>query len=70
MHGNSWGGTFDLNWDNNIVYNFPHVLELCFISKSLINTAILDTNKFPMVGLDSSNRHDIPDIDLYWINSY
>lgn len=74
IHGNSWGGTFNLNLipntDNNItVKNFPHVLELSFVSKYLVQSLSLDTNKFPITGLDTSNRPDTPDIDLYWVNA-
>jgi hypothetical protein len=74
VHGNSWGGTFDLNLipDSNnsiIVKNFPHVLELSFISKHLVQNISLDTNKFPIIGLDTSNRPDTQDVDLYWVNT-
>jgi hypothetical protein len=74
IHGNSWGGTFDLNLipnsDNSvIVKNFPHVLELSFVSKHIVDNLCVDYTKFPILGLDTSNKPDAPDIDLYWVNS-
>lgn len=74
VHGNSWGGKFDLNLTPNIqdgiiVKNFPHVMELSFISKNIIDSFELEKSKFPVPNLDTSNKPDIDDIDLYWINA-
>lgn len=73
IHGNSWGGTFDLNLNNNqdekIITKFPNVLELTFISKDLVESYDIDKNKFPINGLDNTNRNNYPDIDLYWVNN-
>lgn len=74
VHGNSWGGMFDLNLtphvsDGILIKRFPHVLELSFISKHLVSNYSIDKGKFPVDGLDNTNRHDSPDIDLYWINA-
>ena len=72
IHANSWGGTFDLIIsDSNIpikISHFPHVMELSFINKKVIDCYKLENQTFPQIGLDSSNRSDYPDIDLYWIN--
>ena len=72
-HGNSHGGVFDLNLtpdarDSMPINRFPNVLELTFISKHLVNNYSIETGKFPTKSLDSSNRPDFTDIDLYWIN--
>lgn len=74
IHGNSWGGTFDLNLtpqinDGIIVKNFPIVMELSFVSKHLVEKYILETEKFPVEGLDNTNRQDMEDINLYWVNA-
>jgi hypothetical protein len=74
IHGNSWGGTFDLNLiphmnDGITIKGFPHVLELTFISKHLVEKFQVDSGQFPVSGLDNSNKHDAPDINLYWVNS-
>jgi len=73
IHGNSWGGTFDLDLNNNqdekIIKEFPNVLELTFISKDLVENYNIDKNKFPIDGLDNTNRNNYPDIDLYWVNN-
>lgn len=74
VHGNAWGGTYDLNLTpstpNGIpLGRFPHVLELSFISKHLVDTYSKDNTKYPIPGLDNTNRSDTPDIDLYWINT-
>jgi hypothetical protein len=74
VHGNSWGGMFDLNLtpsvnDGILIKRFPHVLELTFISKHIVDGYSLEKGKFPVDGLDNTNRHDFPDIDLYWINA-
>jgi len=75
IHGNSWGSTFNLNLldrpSNNpiTVSEFPHVIELSFINKQIINNTFhLDSSRFPLAGIDTSNKPDLPDIDLYWIN--
>jgi len=73
IHGNSWGGTFDLDLNNSqdekIIKEFPNVLELTFISKDLVESYDIDKNKFPIDGLDNTNRNNYPDIDLYWVNN-
>jgi hypothetical protein len=75
IHGNSWGGTFELNLldhrPNNksaIISDFPHVMELSFINKNIVNNFSLDKSNFPIAGIDMSNKLDVEDIDLYWIN--
>lgn len=72
VHGNSWGGYFDLAITETdppiVVKNFPHVLELSFINKNIVNNYSIDNSRFPINELDTSNRQDQPDIDLYWIN--
>lgn len=75
VHGNSWGGMFDFNLtpsvsDGILIKRFPHVLELSFVSKHLVNNYSIERNKFPIVGLDTSNKPDVDDIDLYWINAF
>lgn len=74
IHGNSWGNTFTLNLSKTgirglEVKEFPHVLELCFINKNLVQVNELEHNSFPVEGLDISNKHDLPDINLHWINA-
>ena len=74
IHGNSWGNTFTLNLSKTgirglEVKEFPHVLELCFINKNLVQVNELEHNLFPVEGLDISNKHDVPDINLHWINA-
>lgn len=74
IHGNAWGGTFNLQLMPNkphsiTIPNFPHVAELCFVNKSLVTEYSRETSEFPVPGLDTSNKHDAPDIDLYWVNS-
>lgn len=74
VHGNAWGGTFDLNLTPHIsdgitIKAFPHVLELSFISKKLVDSYTIDKGRFPVAGLDNTNKPDAPDIELYWINA-
>lgn len=74
-HGNVWGNTFDFVLSATgvgrgiTVKDFPIVMELSFINKSLVSEYELDPTPFPVPELDFSNRPDSPDIDLYWINS-
>lgn len=74
IHGNSWGNTFTLNLSGTgirglQIQNFPHVLELCFINKKIVETYKLDTGTFPVHGLDVSNKADTSDIELHWVNT-
>jgi len=75
VHGNSWGGVFELNLLSNkpskksiTVSDFPHVMELSFINKSIVDIFSLDKSIFPIPDIDTSNKPDCDDIDLYWIN--
>lgn len=74
VHGNSWGGTFDLNLSkiNNrgiVIEKFPVCMELSFINKRLLANWEYETEQFPVKDLDISNNENEPDINLYWINS-
>ena len=51
------------------IQNFPHVIELSFINKKLIQSYELEKETFPISGLDTSNKHDAQDIDLFWVNA-
>jgi hypothetical protein len=73
IHGNAHGNSFELEYVNSsnekiILPNFPHVIELSFINKNIVGNYGLETNTFPVLGLDASNKEDSPDIDLYWVN--
>jgi hypothetical protein len=75
IHGNSWAHTFDLDvskLQNNavVVKDFPTVLELSFIHKRLLSNWELDSEQYPIAGLDYSNKPDASDIPLKWINSF
>jgi len=74
IHANSWGNTFTLNLSKTgirgiEIKDFPHVIELCFINKNIVQTYEYERGTFPVAGLDISNKHDVSDIDLYWVNS-
>jgi hypothetical protein len=74
IHGNSWGNTFTLNLSKTGIRGlelkeFPHVMELCFINKKLIQQHELETTPFPIENLDISNKRDVSDINLYWVNA-
>lgn len=74
IHANAWGSTFTLNFSKTgnrglELKDFPHVVELCFINKKLVESYELERGSFPVPGLDVSNKHDVPDIDLYWVNA-
>lgn len=74
VHGNVWGKTFalDLSKTGNRgleIPNFPIVLELSFINKRLLANYELETQSFPINGIDFSNNSEEPDINLPWINA-
>lgn len=74
IHGNVWGKTFalDLSKTGNRsleIPNFPIVLELSFINKRLLANYELETQTFPVDGLDFSNNSEELDIQLSWINA-
>ena len=74
IHGNSWGNTFTFNLSKTgirglEIQNFPQVIELSFINKKLIQSHELEKETFPISGLDTSNKHDAQDIDLFWVNA-
>lgn len=74
VHGNSWGNTFTMNISKTGIRGlelkeFPHVLELSFINKNLVQVYDLEKQTFPVPGLDTSNNSNLPDVDLYWINA-
>jgi hypothetical protein len=68
IHGNSCGDTFDYQIDNIKIPNFPRLLELSFVNKTLVTEVSLETNKFPVTNLDFSNGLN-EDLDLHWVNS-
>jgi hypothetical protein len=76
VHGNVWGGSFDLNLSKNpnnpngiIVKEFPFVMELSFINKKLVSEFKIDEGTFPIEGVDATNKQDSPDLQLPWINA-
>lgn len=62
IHGNNWGGTWD--FDGKTI---PKVLELTFVNKSLVDTEEVDTQDYPIVGLDLPNKPDSEDYTLDFI---
>jgi hypothetical protein len=74
IHGNVWGSTFTLNLSKTgntglEIPNFPITLELSFINKRLLANYELETQPFPVPGLDFSNNSEKPDINLPWVNA-
>lgn len=74
VHGNVWGGSFalDLSKTGNRgleIPDFPLVLELSFINKRVLSNYELDTQTFPIPGLDFSNNPEKEDMKLSWINA-
>lgn len=82
IHANSFGHLFtlyDLNapdgsvTPNNIngkyYVTFPETLELSFIHKNYVTSKVLETQSFPVEGLDFSNNHLLlEDYRLPWVN--
>ena len=72
IHGNNWGGTFDLieriNDSKFTGYSLPVVMEFTFVNKRYANVAIPDNQKYPIAGLDMPNNADRPDTNLDFLN--
>lgn len=63
IHGNSWGVVFEHEG-----HEIPDTLELSFVNNKYITEKNVDTQKYPIDGLDVSNRPNYPDINLTFIN--
>jgi len=72
VHGNNWGGTFDLiervNDSKFTGYTVPIVIEFAFTNKKYANVAIPDNQKYPIAGLDMPNNADRPETNLDFLN--
>lgn len=64
IHGNSWGTTFEHEG-----YSIPETVELSFVNNRYVTEKILDMQKYPIEGLDISNRPNYPDINLEFIGT-
>ena len=64
IHGNSWGDLFEYNG-----FEIPKVLELTFVNKKLISEYEIDTQSYPIQGLDISNCPHREDYQLNFLNS-
>lgn len=63
VHGNNWGGLWEYEG-----FQVPKVFELSFINKKLVETEELDTEKYPIEGLDIPNNPREKDYTLDYIN--
>lgn len=59
IHGNNWGDLWEYEG-----YQMPKVLELTFINKKYTHKIKLDTQKYPIEGLDISNNPNKQDYEL------
>ena len=64
IHGNNWAGTFDIE-----DYQFPLVLELSFINKKYVTNFEVDTQDYPISGLDIPNNPNEADHILSFLKN-
>lgn len=58
-HANSWGYNFEYNG-----MTIPSVLELSFVNRRFVQDYEMDTQEYPIIGLDYSNNPNIEDVKL------
>lgn len=63
VHGNNWGGEFQLG-----SYTIPRVIELSFLNNDYISDLETDTQSYPIDNLDFPNNPDIPDCNMEFLN--
>ena len=64
VHGNSWGVVVDYEG-----FMFPETIEVTLVNNKHIKSKTLDTSKYPVPGLDVSNRPNYPDVDLAFLTA-
>lgn len=62
VHGNNWGELWEYEG-----YKIPKVLELSFINKKYVPKFKLDTQKYPIEGLDIPNNPNKEDYELNFL---
>ena len=63
IHGNNWGDLWEYKG-----YQIPKVLELTFINKKHVSVSKIDSQKYPITGLDLPNNPNKKDYELDFIN--
>lgn len=50
--------------------NFPRIFEVTYVRKDLVEFSEMETESYPIIGLDSPNDSNRVDLKLdYWLNS-
>lgn len=63
IHGNSWSTVFEYKG-----FSVPETYELTLVPTKLWNNIVLDTDNYPIEGIDYSNRAGHPDNDLSFLH--
>ena len=64
VHGNNACSAEGKPW---LIENMiPMCMEVTYIRKDLITSYVLDTQTYPIEGLDKNNNHILPDMKLNW----
>lgn len=63
LHGNNWGG----EWNYNESITLPRVLEFTFVNKNLITQEEVDSQTYPISGIDYPNNPNLAECDLSFL---